>query len=65
MLKNHVDGSHGNHAFFHSVNMFFFEDNFFCIYGVPINDLALMKNCPGGARYVKLASGVLWKFVAV
>ena len=33
-----------------------------CISGVPMNDLAPMKNCPGGgggARYVKLAPGVV------
>ena len=48
MLKNHVNGCHGNHAFFHSAKEFIFEDNFFFISGVPMNDLAPMKNCPGG-----------------
>ena len=33
MLKNHVDGSHGNHALFHSVNKFFFEDIFLHLWG--------------------------------
>ena len=32
---------------------------FFCISGIPMNNLAPMKNCPGrGARYVKLAPRV-------
>ena len=26
MLKNHVNGCHGNHAFFHSAKEFIFED---------------------------------------
>ena len=26
MLKNHVNGCHGNHAFFHSAIEFIFED---------------------------------------
>ena len=26
MLKNRVNGCHGNHVFFHSANKFFFED---------------------------------------
>ena len=48
MFKNHIDGCHGDHAFFHSAKEFIFEDNFFfCISGVPMNDLAPMKNCPG------------------
>ena len=42
-------GCHGNHACFHSAIEFIFEDDFFCISGVPGNDLATMKNCPGGA----------------
>ena len=33
-------GCHGNHAFSHSLNKFNFEDNFFRMYGVPMNNLA-------------------------
>ena len=56
MLKNHVNGSHGNHAFFHSVNKFFFKDIFFCISGAPVlNDLAPMKNCPGGCKVCQIS----------
>ena len=49
ILKNHVNGCHGNRAFFHSAFEFIFEDKsfFFCISGVPVNDLAPMKNCLG------------------
>ena len=50
MLKNRVNGYHGNHAFFHSSIEFIFEEKILCISGVPMNDLAPMKNCPGGAR---------------
>ena len=48
MLKNCINGCHGNHAFFHSAIEFIFEDkNSLCFWG-PMNDLAPMKNCPGG-----------------
>ena len=50
MLKNHVNGCHRNHAFFHGVIEFIVEDKSLCISVVPINDLAPMENCPGGAR---------------
>ena len=52
MLKNRVNGCHGNHAFFHSAIEFIFEDKtkILCISGVPMNDLAPMKNCPGGCK---------------
>ena len=41
-------GCHGNHAFIHSRNKFFFlRLNFFCIQRVPKNKLAPMKHCPG------------------
>ena len=50
MLKNRVNGCHGNHAFFHSSIEFIFEDKNSLHFwgGVPMNDLAPMKNCPGG-----------------
>ena len=51
--KNRNMGCHGNHAFSHSPNEFIFENIFF-----PGNNLASMKNCPGGARWVKLDTGV-------
>ena len=42
--------------FFHSAKKFIFEDK---TSGDLMNDLAHMKNCPGGgARKVQLASGV-------
>ena len=41
MLKNRVNGCHGNHAFFHTAYEFIFEDKNLCISGVTINDLAL------------------------
>ena len=36
----------------------FFRTFFFRIQGVPGNNLASMKNCPGFARWVKLDTGV-------
>ena len=45
MLKNHVNGCYGNHAMFHSVIEYIFEDKKslrFC----GSNDLAFMKHCP-------------------
>ena len=47
--KNHVNDCHGNHEFFfHSANKFIFEDKyFFSIFGIPVNELAPMKNCVG------------------
>ena len=36
---------------FYRATKFVFEDNFcFCFSGVPMYDLAPMKNCPGGAK---------------
>ena len=61
MLKNHVNGCHGNHAVFFfmvQIRLLFLKIKILCISGVPINDLAPMKNCPRGARLVKLAPGV-------
>ena len=43
ILKNHVNGSHGNRVFFHSAFEFIFGDIFFCISGVPVNDLTPIK----------------------
>ena len=36
----------------------FLGDIFFALIGVPGNNLAPMKNCPWGAKYVKLDTGV-------
>ena len=47
ILKNFVNGCHGNHASFHSAIEFIFEDEFVCVSVVPINDLAPMKNFLG------------------
>ena len=47
-------GCNRNHAISHSPNQFFFlRTPSFSIQGVPMNNLAPMKNCPeggGGAR---------------
>ena len=49
MLKNLANGCHGNHAvFFFIVQIrLTLRTKILCISGVPINDLAPMKNCPG------------------
>ena len=64
MIKNRVNGCHGNHAFSHSAIEFIFEDknslHFLCISVVPMNDLAPMKNCPGGCKVGQISSrGIL------
>ena len=41
-------GCHGNHAFQYSPYQLFLRTPPFRIPGVPMNNLALMKNCPGG-----------------
>ena len=41
-------GWHRNHAISHSPNQIFFRTPSFPIQGVPMNNLAPMKNCPGG-----------------
>ena len=43
---------------FHIAQMSLFLEPFFRIQGVLGNNLASMKNCPGGARWVKLDIGV-------
>ena len=50
MLKNHVEGCHGNNAFFMVQKSLSLRTKIPCITGVPMNDLAPMKNCHGGAR---------------
>ena len=62
MLKNHVNGCHGNHAIFHSVIESIVEKKNLSISVVPLNELASMKNCLGVQRYIKLAPGLprLW-----
>ena len=48
MFKNHIDGCHGDHAFFFIVQKSLsLKTKILCISGVPMNDLAPMKNCPG------------------
>ena len=47
MLKNRFNGCHGNHAFFIVQLSLSLRTK---VSGVPMNDLAPMKNCPGGAR---------------
>ena len=52
-------GCHGNHAFSHRpYQTFFLRTTLFRIQEVPINNLAPMRNRPGGARYVKSDAGV-------
>ena len=41
-------GCHRNHAILQSSNQFFSEDPSLPIQGVPMNNLAPMKICPGG-----------------
>ena len=55
MLKNHINGCHGNHAFFIVQTNFSLITKNICNFGVPMNDLAPMKKCPEGARWVKYA----------
>ena len=50
MLKNHVNGCHGNRAFFHGATEFILEDKIICMSWVPINDLEPTKNCLGGCK---------------
>ena len=65
MLKNHVNGCHGNHAIFQNVIESIVEKKIISISVVPINDLAPMKNCLGVQRYIKLAPGLprLWAVI--
>ena len=49
VLKNHVNGCHGNHALFHSAKKIFFEHkNSLHFWGALMNNLELTKNCPWG-----------------
>ena len=49
MLMNHVNSCHGNNAFFEMQLSLSCTTKTVCISGVQMNDLAPMKNCPGGA----------------
>ena len=50
MLKIHVDGCHGNNAFFRNGKELILRDKKSLHFGVPMNDLAHMKNCHGGCK---------------
>ena len=58
MLKNHVNGCHGNHAIFHSVIESIVAKKILSISLVPMNDLVPMKNCLGGAKVYQISSRV-------
>ena len=47
MLMNQVNSCHGNNAFFIMQLSLSCTTIIHCISGVPMNDLAPMKNCPG------------------
>ena len=59
MLKNRVNGCHGNHAFFIVQLSLSLRTKILCISWVPMNDLAPMKNCPGGCKVGQISSRVL------
>ena len=63
MLKNQVDGCHGNHAFFIVQKSLSLRTKILYISGVSRNDLATMKKCHGGARWVKLAPGEFYEYL--
>ena len=61
MVKNRVNGCHGNCAFFHSAIEFIFGNKKnLCISWVPINDLAPMKNCLEGCKVGQISSRALF-----
>ena len=43
-------GCHGNGKISCSPNEFFLEDFFFAFRRVPVNNLAPVRNCPGGCK---------------
>ena len=47
---NPIRVCHGNHTFSQSVDRFLFIGTLFRIKEILMNNLALMKKCPGGAR---------------
>ena len=56
MLKNNVDGCHGTMHFFMVQKSLSLRTKILCISGVPMNDLAPMKNCPGGCKVGQISS---------
>ena len=50
VLENRITSCHASHAFSHSPNRFMFSKHCFCFKGVPGNNLATIRNCPGSAR---------------
>ena len=59
MFENHVNGCHGNHAFFIEQKSLSLTTKMSFISGIPMNDLAPLKDSRGRgcARYTKLAPG--------
>ena len=49
MLKNLATVAMETKHFFMVQSSLSLRTKFLCISGVPVNDLAVMKNCPGGA----------------
>ena len=47
VLNNYVNDCHGNHEFFIVQKSLSLRTKILCISGVPTNDFAPMKNCPG------------------
>ena len=58
MLKNQVNGCHGNHPFLKVQTSLSLMTKNICISGVPMNDLAPMKNCLSGCKV-----GQLYKYL--
>ena len=56
MLKNRVNGCHGNHAFFHSAIEFIFEDKNSLHFWGPNERFGTHKNCPGGCKVGQISS---------
>ena len=60
MLKNHVNGCHGNHAFFHSAIEFIFEDKNSLHFWGPNERFGTHEKLSWGVQgRSKLAPGVL------
>ena len=47
VFNNYVNDCHGNHEFFIVQISLSLRTKILCISGVPTNDFAPMKNCPG------------------
>ena len=56
MLKNHLNGCHGNHELFHSAKEFIFDDKNYLHFRGPNDQFGTNENCPWGYKVGQIST---------